>query len=44
MIERVFSRLYKYLKFKSTTFETFQRHFNVDMGYKYLDPESILNS
>ena len=44
VIERVFSRLYKYLKFKSTTFETFQRHFNVDMGYKYLDPESILNS
>ena len=44
VIERVFSRLYRYLKFKSTTFETFQRHFNVDMGYKYLDPDSILNS
>ncbi len=44
MIERVFSRLYRYLKFKSTTKETFNRHFNVDMGFKYLDSESIFNS
>lgn len=44
MIERVFSRLYKYLQFKSTTTEVFQRHINIDSGYKYLTSESIVNS
>lgn len=41
MIERVFSRLYRYLRFKSTTGETFKKHINVDMGYKYLDSDTI---
>lgn len=44
VIERVFSRLYRYLRFKSTTSEKFTRHFNVDMGYKYLTSESIFGS
>ena len=44
VIERVFSRLYKYLQFKSTTGEVFHRHINIDSGYKYLTSESILNS
>ena len=44
VIERVFSELYKYLQFKSTTGEVFQRHVNVDSGYKYLTTESILAS
>lgn len=44
VIERVFSMLYKYLQFKSTTSETFQRHINIDSGYKYLDTETILGS
>lgn len=44
VIERIFSRLYKYLQFKSTTGEIFQRHINIDTGYKYLTSESILNS
>lgn len=43
-IERVFSRIYKYLQFKSTTSETFQRHINIDSGYKYLTTESLKNS
>ena len=41
VIERVFSRLYRYLQFKSTTGERIKRHINVDMGYKYLDSESL---
>lgn len=44
VLERVFSRLYKYLQFKSTTGEVFQRHVNIDSGYKYLDTETILKS
>lgn len=44
VIERIFSRLYKYLQFKSTTGEIFQRHINIDTGYKYLTSDSILNS
>ena len=44
VIERVFSRLYKYLYFKSTTGEVFQRHINIDSGYKYLTSESIRQS
>jgi hypothetical protein len=40
-LERVFSRIYKYLQFKSTTSETFQRHINIDSGYKYLTSESL---
>lgn len=43
-LERVFSRIYKYLQFKSTTSETFQRHINIDSGYKYLTTESLKNS
>ena len=41
VIERVFSRLYKYLHFKTTTGEVLPRHVNIDSGYKYLTPESI---
>ena len=44
VIERVFSRLYKYLQFKSTPWEKFQRHLNIDSGYKYLSTQSILES
>lgn len=44
VLERVFSRIYKYLQFKSTTGETFQRHINIDSGYKYLTTESLKNS
>ena len=44
VIERVFSELYKYLQFKSTTGETFQRHINIDCGYKYFDTASLLKS
>lgn len=44
VIERVFSRIYKYLQFKSTTSETFQRHINIDSGYKYLTTDSLKNS
>ena len=44
VIERVFSRLYKYLQFKSTTSETFLRHINIDSGYKYLTSDCILAS
>lgn len=44
VIERVFSRLYKYLQFKSTTGEVFHRHINIDSGYKYLTSDSIYNS
>ena len=40
-LERVFSRIYKYLQFKSTTGETFQRHINIDSGYKYLTTKSL---
>ena len=43
-LERVFSRIYKYLQFKSTTGETFQRHINIDSGYKYLTTESLKKS
>ena len=43
-VERVFSRLYKYLQFKSTTGEVVQRHINIDSGYKYLSPDSIRKS
>ena len=43
-IERVFSRIYKYLQFKSTTSETFQRHINIDSGYKYLTTDSLKKS
>lgn len=43
-LERVFSRIYKYLQFKSTTGETFQRHVNIDSGYKYLATDSLKNS
>ena len=43
-IERIFSRIYKYLQFKSTTSETFQRHINIDSGYKYLTTDSLKNS
>jgi hypothetical protein len=43
-LERVFSRIYKYLQFKSTTGERFQRHINIDSGYKYLTTESLKNS
>lgn len=44
MIERVFSSLYKYLQFKSTTGEEFSKHINIDCGYKYLDTESLSTS
>lgn len=44
VIERVFSRIYKYLQFKSTSKELFQRHINIDSGYKYLTSDSILKS
>ena len=44
VIERIFSRIYKYLQFKSTTDEVFQRHVNVDCGFKYLTTETIQNS
>lgn len=44
VIERIFSGLYKYLSFKSTTGEAIQRHVNIDSGYKYLDSESIIGS
>lgn len=44
VIERVFSELYKYLQFKSTTGEQFQRHINIDSGYKYLATDTIRNS
>ena len=44
VIERVFSRIYKYLQFKSTTSETFQRHINIDSGYKYLTTNSLKKS
>ena len=43
-IERVFSGIYKYLQFKSTTSETFQRHINIDSGYKYLTTDSFKKS
>jgi hypothetical protein len=43
-LEREFSRIYKYLQFKSTTSETFQRHINIDSGYKYLTTDSLKNS
>ena len=44
VIERVFSRIYKYLQFKSTPTETFQRHINLDSGYKYLTTDSLKKS
>ena len=44
VIERVFSRLYKYLQFKSTTGEVFQRHINIDSGYKYLTTDTLKHS
>ena len=44
MIERIFSRLYKYLQFKSTTSEEFEKHINIDSGYKYLTTESLLRN
>lgn len=44
VIERIFSGLYKYLSFKSTTGESIQRHVNIDSGYKYLESESIIGS
>ena len=44
VIERVFSRLYKYLQFKSTTGEMFRQHINMDSGYKYLSTDSLLKS
>lgn len=40
-IERIFSGIYKYLQFKSTTSETFQRHINIDSGYKYLTTDCL---
>lgn len=40
----MFSRLYKYLSFVSTTNEKFQSHINIDSGYKYLTTDSILKS
>lgn len=40
----MFSRIYRYLQFKSTTGEKFQRHINIDTGYKYLTSSTILNS
>lgn len=40
-IERIFSGIYKYLQLKSTTSETFQRHINIDSGYKYLTTDSL---
>lgn len=40
----MFSRLYKYIHFKSTTGETFQKHINIDSGYKYHTTESLLKS
>ena len=43
-LERVFSRIYKYLQFKSTTSETFQRHINIDNGYKYLTIDTLKKS
>lgn len=44
VIERIFSRLYKYLQFKSTTSEEFEKHINIDSGYKYLTTESLLKN
>ena len=44
VIERIFSRIYTYLQFKSTTSETFPRHVNIDTGYKYLTSSTILRS
>lgn len=44
VIEGIFSELYKYLHFKSTTGEVFQNHINIDNGYKYLTNESLKES
>lgn len=44
VIERVFSGLYRYLQFKSTVGEKSLRHINIDNGYKYLSPETVLKS
>lgn len=44
VIERVFSWIYRYLQFKSTTGEAFQKHINIDNGYKYFKTESLLES
>ena len=44
VIERVFSRIYSYLQFKSTPQETYQRHINLDSGYKYLTTNSLKGS
>lgn len=41
VIERIFSRIYKYLQFKSTTGEVFQTHINIDSGYKYLTTTTL---
>lgn len=44
VIERIFSRLYRYLNFKSTTGEVIQKHVNIDSGYKYLTTDSLNGS
>lgn len=41
MIERIFSELYNYLHFKSTTNDVIQNHINIDNGYKYLTNDSL---
>ena len=41
VIEKVFSELYNYLHFKSTTFDVIQSHINIDNGYKYLTNDSL---
>lgn len=43
-IERVFSGLYKYLHFKSTTGEVIPKRVNIDSGYKYLSTSSLRTS
>ena len=43
-IERIFGRLYKYLKFKSTTSEIIQKHINIDSGYKYFTTDALKKS
>lgn len=41
VIERIFHELYAYLQFKTTTQHTYQKHVNIDNGYKYLTNESL---
>lgn len=44
VIERLFSELYDYLHFKTTSDDVIQSHVNFDNGYKYLTDESLSQS